>query len=143
MSMVSGLQSLDSCHENQRVISRLPDWMISRWNRLVFAAVKGNNAFPPFSRIVTFVEEEAQVACNPITSLHAVNGLDRASSDNAQPTADPRKSPRVDDKGTARQDKRSTAGRPSCIFGQKVGHTVSSCFSFSAKTSDEEGFCPR
>ena len=88
MSMVPGLQSLDSCHENQRIISRLPDWMLSKWNRLVFAAVKGNNAFPPFSRFVTFVEEEAQVACNPITSLHAVNGLDRTSSDNAQPTAD-------------------------------------------------------
>ena len=142
MSMVPGLQSLDNCHENQRIISRLPDWMISKWNRLVFAAVKGNNDFPPFSRFVTFVEEEAQVACNPITSLHAVNGLDRTSSDNAQPTADLTKEGR---RGKARvlvtrglSDRRSTAGRPSCLFCQKVGHTVSSCFSFSAKTSAEK-----
>ena len=54
MSVVPGLQSLDSCHENQRIISRLPDWMVYRWNRLVFTAVEESTVYPPFSRFVNF-----------------------------------------------------------------------------------------
>ena len=40
MHHVPSLQSLNNSHESQRIITRLPDWMISRWNRIIFAAIK-------------------------------------------------------------------------------------------------------
>ena len=142
MSVVPGLQSLDSCHENQRIISRLPDWMVSRWNRLVFTAVKESNIYPHFSRFVNFVVEEAQVACNPISSLYAVKGLSRYSSESVQPAVN---SKREEGRGKVHvlatkgvPDREPVTDRPSCLFCHKVGHSVGSCFSFASKHAEDK-----
>ena len=142
MSVVPGLQSLDSCHENQRIISRLPDWMVSRWNRLVFTAVKESNVYPPFSRFVNFVVEEAQVACNPISSLYAVKGLSRSLSESVRPAVN---SKREEGRGKVHvlatkgvPDSGLVTDRPSCLFCHKVGHSVVSCFAFASKNAEEK-----
>ena len=141
MSVVPGLQSLDSCHENQRIISRLPDWMVSRWNRLVFTAVKESNVYPPFSTFVNFVVEEAQVACNPISSLYAVKGLSRSFSESVRPAVNSREEGRgkvhvLATKGVP--DSGLVTDRPSCLFCHKVGHSVVSCFAFASKNAEEK-----
>ena len=73
---VVDLQSLDNCHENQQLLSKLPDWMTSRWNRQVFSILKTTECYPSFSAFVDFVAEEALIACNPISSLHALKTFD-------------------------------------------------------------------
>ena len=144
MSVVPGLQSLDSCHENQRIISRLPDWMVSRWNRLVFTAVKESNIYPPLSRFVNFVVEEAQVACNPISSQYAVKGLSRSSSESVRPAVNYK---REEGRGKVHvlatkgvPDRGMVTDRPSCLFCHKVGHSVGSCFAFASKHAEDKKF---
>ena len=67
------LQSQDNCHENQQLLSKLLDCMTLRWNRQVFSILKTTESYPSFSAFVDFVAEEALIACNPISYLHALN----------------------------------------------------------------------
>lgn len=35
MSQIKGLEVLNDCNENQKILAKLPDWLTSRWNRKV------------------------------------------------------------------------------------------------------------
>ena len=35
MSHIKGLQVLNDCEENQKMLAKLPEWVTSRWNRYV------------------------------------------------------------------------------------------------------------
>ena len=54
---VAGLQVMDNNHENQRILTRLPNWLTARWNRLVFFKVRSDEIYPSFSTFVDFVAE--------------------------------------------------------------------------------------
>lgn len=69
---IKSLEILSDCNENQKIISRLPDWLTSRWNRRVVEIEEATGAFPTFKQFVDFVTKEAKIACNPVTSLHAL-----------------------------------------------------------------------
>ncbi|KAK0141235.1 hypothetical protein N1851_021749 [Merluccius polli] len=72
MPYVQGLQTLNDCVENQRVVIKLPDWLSSRWNRTATVYQDERKAFPDFKYFVNFLSKEARIACNPITSLQAL-----------------------------------------------------------------------
>ncbi|XP_051792767.1 uncharacterized protein LOC127530320 [Acanthochromis polyacanthus] len=72
MPHVKSLEILNDCEENQRLVQKLPDWAASRWNREVTYIMKERQEFPSFQDFVTFMLMEAEVACNPITSFHAL-----------------------------------------------------------------------
>ena len=74
MPHINGLQVLNDCNENQKIVSKLPDPLIARWSRIVTEYMDEHAAYPLFSRFVSFVEKEARVACNPIASFAAVKG---------------------------------------------------------------------
>ena len=74
MPHINGLQVLNDCKENQKIVSKLPDPLIARWSRIVTEYMDEHAAYPLFSRFVSFVEKEARVACNPIASFAAVKG---------------------------------------------------------------------
>ncbi|XP_061147285.1 uncharacterized protein LOC133162241 [Syngnathus typhle] len=76
MSQIKSLEVLNDCGENQRMLSKLPDCLTARWNRRVTRMGKENETFPSFDQFVEFVTEEADIACNPITSLHALKSGD-------------------------------------------------------------------
>ena len=69
---VQGLQVLNDCVENQRIVAKLPDWLSSRWNRRVTEFQDEHKMFPDFSHFVKFLNKEARIAFNPITSLQAI-----------------------------------------------------------------------
>ncbi|KAJ8361824.1 hypothetical protein AAFF_G00418650 [Aldrovandia affinis] len=72
MSQIRGLEVLNDCNENQKILVKLPDWLTSRWNRKVVEVEEQSHTFPSFSQFVKFLTREAKIACNPITSLHAL-----------------------------------------------------------------------
>ncbi|XP_041820612.1 uncharacterized protein LOC121626271 [Chelmon rostratus] len=72
MPHVKGLDILNDCEENQKLVQKLPDWAASRWNREVTHVMKEKQEFPSFQDFVAFMLMEAEVACNPITSFHAL-----------------------------------------------------------------------
>lgn len=58
--------------ENQKLLHKLPDWINARWNRQVTKTLLEGGEFPSFSAFASFLSLEAEVACNPVTSIHAL-----------------------------------------------------------------------
>ena len=80
MPHVKGLDILNDCEENQKLVYKLPDWAASRWNRQATRSLNDRQEFPSFKDFAIFVSTEAEIACNPITSLYAL----RSSDSNAE-----------------------------------------------------------
>lgn len=76
MLHVKGLEILNDCEENQKLVHKLPDWAASRWNRQVTQSLNERQEFPSFKDFTMFVSTEAEIACNPITSLYALRSSD-------------------------------------------------------------------
>ncbi|XP_073712790.1 uncharacterized protein [Misgurnus anguillicaudatus] len=72
MPHVKGLQILNDSEENQKLLHKLPDWINARWNRQVTKTLLEGGEFPSFSAFASFLSLEAEVACNPVTSIHAL-----------------------------------------------------------------------
>lgn len=72
MPHVKGLKVLDDCEENQKLLQKLPDWATTRWNRYVTKKLDKDEPYPGFQEFSEFIAEEARIACNPISSLHAL-----------------------------------------------------------------------
>ncbi len=79
MTHVKGLEILNDCEENQRLIQKLPDWAAARWNRQVTKALREGQDFPSFEDFAAFLLLEAEVACNPVTSIHALRSSEVCS----------------------------------------------------------------
>lgn len=69
---VKGLQVLNDCEENQRILAKLPFWVTSRWNRYVTEQLDKDKDYPSFDQFASFVSKEARIACNPVSSLYAL-----------------------------------------------------------------------
>ena len=70
---VKRLEILSDCEENQKLIQKVPDWLAARWNRQVTVKLMEGKDFPSFKDFANFVNMEAEIACNPVTSLHALH----------------------------------------------------------------------
>nr|XP_054604914.1 uncharacterized protein LOC107372912 [Nothobranchius furzeri] len=120
---VQGLQVLNDCVENQRIAAKLPDWLSARWNRKVTEFQDEHKMFPDFSHFVKFLNKEARIACNPITSLQAIKPTE---FDNKHPYKD--KSRRS---GTLSAKTLNTSSNEktfvTCLFCKKPGHTLHKC----------------
>lgn len=73
-----GSEILSDSEENQMLLQKIPKWLESRWNRQVSEALMNGRDFPTFADFTRFVSREAEMACNPVTSIHAVHPSDWA-----------------------------------------------------------------
>lgn len=71
MPHVEGLQILNDCEENQKLVQKLLEWAASRWNHQVTQSLREKSSFPDFRAFAAFVSLEAEVVCNPVTSSYA------------------------------------------------------------------------
>lgn len=108
---VKGLEILNDCKENQKLIQKLPDWAAARWNRHVTKTLMDGKEFPSFSDFAAFLSLEAEVACNPVTSIHALRSLEASG-----------------DKGNLRETKRNKAS----VFNTKTSVQNDECVSTKA-----------
>ena len=72
MPHVKGLDILNDCEENQKLVQKLLDLPASWWNWKTTQVMKDKQEFPNFQDFVIFMLMEAEIAYNPITSFHAL-----------------------------------------------------------------------
>ena len=89
MNTIQYLNVLNDLDENQNMIRKLPSQVVVRWIRVIgkwlaadeleesskpFRTMKGTTkaGYPPFKEFCKFLEKEARILCNPVTSLQAL-----------------------------------------------------------------------
>ncbi|XP_076858013.1 uncharacterized protein LOC143512031 [Brachyhypopomus gauderio] len=137
---VKGLEILNDCEENQKIVQKLPDWAASRWNRQVTQALTERQEFPTFEEFAAFIAMEAEVACNPITSFHALHSLD-SSSDKCNPREHKKTKAHVLSSQviTDTESQRSSRNgeKPPCVLCQDHRHRLHGCPKFTAMSLEE------
>lgn len=69
MPHIKGLQVLNDCEENQKMLIKLPEWVTSRWNHYVTEQLDKGMDYPSFHEFASFISKEARIACNPVSSF--------------------------------------------------------------------------
>ncbi|XP_030611515.1 uncharacterized protein LOC115798709 isoform X1 [Archocentrus centrarchus] len=129
VTQINGLEILNDCNENQKILSKLPDWLTSRWNRKVLIIEEETGRFPSFSQFVQFLIKEAKIACNPVTSLHALKQCD---GERAKPQGKRGHAAKV--LSTNSDEKSDTL---TCVFCERSGHSLYKCRRFLEKPTVE------
>ncbi|XP_051813072.1 uncharacterized protein LOC110968427 isoform X1 [Acanthochromis polyacanthus] len=129
MSQVRGLEVLNDCNENQKMLAKLPDWLTSRWNRKVIEVEEQSHTFPSFSQFVEFLTREAKIACNPITSLHALK-----PSESERTKLSKNRAPGAKVLATSSNEKAATTN---CGYCERAGHSLQECRKFMDETITE------
>ncbi|XP_039902265.1 uncharacterized protein LOC120742861 [Simochromis diagramma] len=129
---VQGLQVLHDCVENQRIAAKLPDWLSARWNRMVTEFQDEHRMFPDFSHFVKFLNKEARIACNPITSLPAIKPTEQ---DKHAFKEKPKRNYMLNAKSLSTSSSERT--NVTCLFCKKPGHTLQKCRKIMDKSVEE------
>ena len=142
MQVIENLNVLNDYMENQKLLTRLPDWLISRWNREVTSRMK-EEKYPDFRTFTTFIGAEADLLCNPISSCHAVKDVERATdSTHQEPNLryDGKKS--VDNtkmtEESSKEPNRTSKLQPQCSFCKRTDHLLNACVKFKAETRENK-----
>ena len=88
MKTIQYLNVLNDPDENQKIIKKLPSYLVTRWSRVVDDWIAEDEfedsavlrttgkrvkiGFPPFAEFCKFMRREARIACNPVTSPQAL-----------------------------------------------------------------------
>ncbi len=138
MPYVKGLDILNDCEENQKLVQKLPDWAASQWNRKVTQVMRVDQEFPSFQEFVFFIVTEAEIACNPITSFHALHSSEVNSE---KRHLKERKSKSVFHTQTVTETETQrhlkTSLKPPCVFCQDSKHQLHHCPEFKGKALEE------
>lgn len=114
MPHVKTLEILNDCSESQRILLKLPDWLVSSWNRKAIEFRQTRAMYPPFKELVD-LSKEADLACDPITSIQALKVVEN----------DKRKHPRSQTlEAKALSTNTIQNSIPSCVFCKKTGHVL-------------------
>ena len=123
----------------KKLVQKLPDWAISRWNRQVTQALSQNQEFPTFQEFATLVATEAEIACNPITSFYALRSSDTVMEKRNLKESNGEKV-RVFNTQTNSEDRSETERppeRPPCPFCQDNNHQIYNCTKFTDTDLEE------
>lgn len=126
MPHLKTLEILNDYNENQKILLKLPDWFVSRWNREVMEARrKIKPDYPRFKEFVDFLSKEADLACNLISSIQTLKGVE--STKPKQLRNQPIQAKTLYTNTT--QSHTST-----CPFCRRTGHDLAKCTRFGEKT---------
>ena len=150
MHTISGLNILNDSQENRKMLTKLPDWLVSRWNRLVAQRKEQKSEFPPFNDFVEFIGKEAKIACDPITSPQSLKCISTADMDKPQKMhQDGRRiqggrallsDASENSKPGSSDAKSDTRGKSACVLC-KSKHFLDTCKAFLSKSlSDRKDF---
>ncbi|XP_024119479.1 uncharacterized protein LOC112140697 [Oryzias melastigma] len=132
---VKGLEILNDCEENHKLLKKLPDWIVQRWSRIVVDEMDKRQEYPSFAHFTEFMQREAKIACNPIASPFLINERD----------SDERHVKRAKALITTTQTKSDTSAsvvtpkpKQPCLFCRDEKHGIVKCSSFAAKSMEEK-----
>ncbi len=152
---IPNLKILDDEEYNQEMLTKLPDWIVTPWSRIVTNYQKNNaNSYPPFSKFVDYVTEESTVTNNPIASVGAVKEASEVNfqkSEKSRKREEPKKERMKSfklssdtnskcystKKNSPGDNSHQKAAQPtenkSCAMCRSTTHTLDSCFKFNMK----------
>ncbi|XP_038074806.1 uncharacterized protein LOC119742710 [Patiria miniata] len=131
MEKNGNLNHLNDERENRKILAKLPDWLIGRWGRTVANWKEKNGSYPPFQTFASFVEKEANIACDPVTSVHS---LREERYDRKKSHAGARSfSTSVSTDRPPKQQPEYKARPQTCVLCKKL-HNLDNCEVFAAKT---------
>ncbi|XP_028314916.1 uncharacterized protein LOC114470784 [Gouania willdenowi] len=107
---IKGLEILNDCEENQKLLQKAPEWLATRWNRKVTVALMEGSTSLVKGQAKEFKSNRA--ATQVFTTQATVN-IDTAKSNN-------------------------TRFKVPCMFCKDERHQLSKCHSFSEKSLDEK-----
>ncbi|XP_062614169.1 uncharacterized protein LOC134275907 [Saccostrea cucullata] len=127
---VPSLKILDDCSENQKLLSKLPNWAALRWNRQVQETVDSTGEYPLFSKFVDFVVKEARIVCNPVSSIYALKDTDTKPAREHKNSS--RKANVLATNSTHLHNATGTDMRPNLSdYCEKEGHPLFKCEKFN------------
>ena len=136
---------LNDCRENQAILMKLPEHLVTRWSCQDYRDSTG--MYPTFSTFSDFIARQARLSCDPITSFQALKEDKTSKSTDIKSketvlsteTKEKEKSPWTND------DKKGN--RRPCILCQR-NHWLGFCEEFKRKSVSErrefakkKGFC--
>ena len=121
------LKVLDDDSQNHIMLSKLPDWLVARWSRLVYDITENQHRYPTFCEFVRFLCREADIACNPVTMLQS-GKLNSAGFKSEGPKGSSEKVVRT---------LNTTHVSVRCIFCDMTNHALDKCLKFLKKSMDE------
>lgn len=137
MNSVPELRILDDNQENERMTSKLPEWMRLRWGRVVADCKRNRHEYPKFQRFVEFVREEAEIMSEPILQYGA------SSQPEQQREQSKAKTVRSYHSHTANTDEEkghqtNTNRAIICIYCNKSNHVTTECRYLANATEEEK-----
>ncbi|MEW8545262.1 MAG: DUF1759 domain-containing protein [Candidatus Thiodiazotropha sp.] len=138
MDSIGTLKCLNDDRENRKFLSKLPDWIVTRWSRTAYQWKEDKEEFPAFKVFADFLSKEAKIACNPVISLQSLK------SEMSQPEARPKPT-----KPTGRSFLTTASGEQTaesagakvvqlqCLLCKGKGHDLDECKGFLSKTLSE------
>ena len=137
MTQIPSLEVLNDCMENRKLLSKLPNWASTRWNRKVTKQLEETGQYPNFSSFVAFVVAEAKVACNPVSSFGGLSEEkkpDREPNRNKASVLTTNTNLESEGKGETRENKQTVK---KCPFCKSLGHYLPNCPTFTQSSLKE------
>ena len=121
----SSLKVLDDDLQNRVMVGKLPDWIVSKWARVVHKA-KNEFRYPTFSEFVSFLVNESDIVCDPIVSFRSLT--DKKGSHNS-------KSVNLTVAGTSCN---TVTESMNCLYCNKDNHSLDRCFKLKGKPYEDK-----
>ena len=125
MPQIKTLDVFNDCNESQRILLKLPDWLVSSWNRKAMEARRATSEYPPFKVFVDFLSKEADLACDPISSIQALKSIESEKPKQLR-------SQTIQAKTLSTNTTQSNIS--SCVFCKGTGHVLAKCRKFIERT---------
>ena len=135
MQTTGGLHILNDSRENRKMLSKLPDFLIGRWGRIVNDWIESNRGFPPFSEFRKFIVKEANIACNPFTSFQSIKSVNQNEPRGTRVKVN-QGACSFSTEATGNPSPKKFGGVIKCIICKKP-HNLDDCPQFLKKTLDE------
>ncbi|VDI08599.1 Hypothetical predicted protein [Mytilus galloprovincialis] len=146
MKTIKNLNVLNDDRENRKLLSKFPDWIVTRWGRIVAQHKSDHHTFPSFQTFSVFIERESTIANDPVTSLNSLktDSTPRNTDTNFRSVKNDRDTPRrnafaTETKSTSydRTKESNSGANKNCLFCHKAGHILDSCRNYLAKSVQE------
>lgn len=134
---IKGLDILNDCEENHKLLKKLPEWIVRKWSRIVVDELDKSGNYPDLKQFTVFLNKEARIACNPIASPLLMTSK----------TADERLLKRARALNTSAQTKEPNRDiqetsnykvRPPCPVCKDETHGIATCPTFASRTMEDK-----
>ena len=139
MIVVPGMEILNDKYEIRKLVAKLPQWLLTRWNRKASQYKSENEFYPPFEVFSEFLKYESDLACDPDFSLQSFKSKPVAKPPpRYQSRSFATNSNNTPPKATAKDRTFDKPRRPPSCFYCKKEHFVSECRDFCKIPKDEQ-----